>query len=80
MPVPLFLAFLGKAAASVLSKGLSAKGVAGGTKAYGGHHGRHALARKAMGKIAEKAVDKGIDGAIDRKQDEDKKAHRRGST
>lgn len=65
MPLPFFLAgLLGKTASGTVAKGLAAKSSA--AKAMIGHHRRHALAQRFVGKLAEKASDGTIDYALSR--------------
>ena len=65
MAFPFVLAALfGKAAVGAVSKGLAAKGSAVGAKAATGHRGHHALARKVVGKIVNKATDEAVDSAL----------------
>ena len=62
MAFPVVLAALfGKAAVGAVSKGLAAKGSAVGAKAATGHRGHHALARKVVGKIVNKATDEAVE-------------------
>jgi hypothetical protein len=62
MPLPFFLgALFGKAAAGAVAKGLAAKASGAGAKAAAGHHGKQSLARKVIGRIADKALDSTLD-------------------
>jgi hypothetical protein len=62
MPLPFFLgALFGKAAAGAVAKGLAGKASGAGAKAVAGHHGKHSLARKVVGRIADKALDSTLD-------------------
>ena len=62
MPLPFFLgALFGKAAAGAVAKGLAAKASGAGAKAAAGQHGKHSLARKVVGRIADKALDSALD-------------------
>jgi hypothetical protein len=64
MPLPFFLgALFGKAAAGAVAKGLAAKASGAGAKAAAGHHGKQSLARKVVGRIADKALDSTLDHA-----------------
>ena len=65
MALPFFLAALfGKAAVAGVSKGVAVKGSTVGAKAVSGHRGHHALARKVVGKIVNKATDEVVDSAL----------------
>jgi hypothetical protein len=58
MPLPWLIAgLLGKAAASSLVKGLTAKAAAGGAKGLIGHHGHHRVALELARTIARDAAE-----------------------